>query len=254
MDLTRILKLGMAGDDVKKLQVALVAAGYNILADGKFGMTTRNAVVAVQIAGRDTTGKSLLPDGVVGQKTWSALFGWDRQHLEKVTGEFQNSLVEVALKYFQLGVTEDLDKNGLGKNTGKYINDWIKFCGLEPPQPWCAAAVCSWLDEARKSEKLNIDLPHTASAADLFEWFSESRVHTGKLISDIIPVKGDIGFIYFSTLGRIGHTFVIVDVPSADTVTTIEGNSNPGGSRDGYQVARRYRPMSQIYGVGRICI
>jgi hypothetical protein len=149
---------------------------------------------------------------------------------------------------------ENRDSTGHGLNTGTQVDAWIKFCGLEPPQPWCAAAVCSWMDEAKKASKLNIDLPATASAQGLKDWFSSHKMHKCLEGPDILPKAGDVGFIYFPTLQRIGHTFIIYYVTGPDTVATIEGNSNEAGGRDGIGVFQRFRPVGQLCAVGRICV
>lgn len=57
-----ILSKGSRGEDVKKLQNAL-----NLEADGIFGSNTQSKVIEFQIKNK------LLPDGVVGSKTWEVL-------------------------------------------------------------------------------------------------------------------------------------------------------------------------------------
>ena len=59
-----ILKVGSKGDDVKKLQAKL-----GLAADGTFGPGTEKAVKKWQID------HDLNPDGVVGDGTWSKMFG-----------------------------------------------------------------------------------------------------------------------------------------------------------------------------------
>lgn len=64
------LRPGDTGAEVKALQVALVKLGYSVGshgADGRFGGDTERAVKAFQSA------SSLLPDGVVGERTQAAL-------------------------------------------------------------------------------------------------------------------------------------------------------------------------------------
>jgi len=61
------LRLGSKGDDVVKLQQALVVAGATLKIDGDFGGKTDAAVRAFQGA------HGLTVDGVVGAATWSAL-------------------------------------------------------------------------------------------------------------------------------------------------------------------------------------
>ena len=66
----RILRKGMSGEDVKQLQEALIALGYDVGpdgADGQFGNNTRKAVVAFQ---KD---HGLDADGEVGPLTCEAL-------------------------------------------------------------------------------------------------------------------------------------------------------------------------------------
>lgn len=61
---TRTLKLGMTGDDVKAMQIAL-----GVPADGSFGPKTKSAVVAFQLS------KGLVADGVFGPASRIALAG-----------------------------------------------------------------------------------------------------------------------------------------------------------------------------------
>lgn len=71
-NLTRTLRKGYKGNDVKKLQTDLMALGYSVGrwgADGTFGEDTKTAVKSFQRA------KKLSADGVVGKDTAHAL-GW----------------------------------------------------------------------------------------------------------------------------------------------------------------------------------
>lgn len=64
----RTLKNGSRGDDVKELQKMLTEAGFSCgAADGVFGTNTKKAVIEYQKS------KGLTADGIVGEKTWSAL-------------------------------------------------------------------------------------------------------------------------------------------------------------------------------------
>jgi hypothetical protein len=67
--LTRILKKGATGEDVKELQKALNAVGYSLEVDGEFGPLTDAAVRAYQES------RNLEVDGQVGPQT-SAALGW----------------------------------------------------------------------------------------------------------------------------------------------------------------------------------
>lgn len=60
-------KIGSSGEMVRRIQEALAAAGFAMIADGIFGTKTDKAVRAFQQL------KKLTPDGIVGPKTLAAL-------------------------------------------------------------------------------------------------------------------------------------------------------------------------------------
>ncbi|MGJ5819191.1 peptidoglycan-binding domain-containing protein [Paludibaculum fermentans] len=62
-----VLDYGAAGTDVVQLQQHLNAAGAHLVADGKFGPKTEEAVMNFQRV------RGLTQDGIVGPKTWAAL-------------------------------------------------------------------------------------------------------------------------------------------------------------------------------------
>lgn len=62
-----LLRRGSRGDNVQTLQIALIAAGHTIIADGIFGKATEQAVRAFQARNR------LKIDGIAGPQTMAAL-------------------------------------------------------------------------------------------------------------------------------------------------------------------------------------
>ena len=67
------VQLGERSNAVTAVQQRLVANGLCVAVDGEFGPMTRRAVVAFQRA------HGLVPDGVVGRRTWGALVAYGRQ-------------------------------------------------------------------------------------------------------------------------------------------------------------------------------
>ena len=62
-----MLQFGNSGVSVRVLQKLLLSSGYGIGVDGFFGAVTETAVKAFQ------SQRSLVADGIVGQKTWAEL-------------------------------------------------------------------------------------------------------------------------------------------------------------------------------------
>ena len=72
----KTIRKGNMGALVKELQTILSKLGYDLGicgVDGDFGIATQNAVKEFQRTHKDENGKALVVDGVVGQKTWTAL-------------------------------------------------------------------------------------------------------------------------------------------------------------------------------------
>ena len=70
------LRKGSSGKYVVELQKDLISLGYNVGntgADGKYGEKTEKAVKEFQKDHEDTDGRALKIDGIVGEKTWTAL-------------------------------------------------------------------------------------------------------------------------------------------------------------------------------------
>merc|ERR1711879_917997 len=65
---SRMLAMNSYGEDVKALQAALKALGYDLAVDGIFGSNTEAALKTFQ------TAKGLMADGIYGPKTGAALF------------------------------------------------------------------------------------------------------------------------------------------------------------------------------------
>jgi len=76
------LSIGSSGEEVKKLQQALINAGYSVGstgADGKYGSNTQAAVKAYQKA------NGLSVDGIAGNQTQSSLYGSGTQQTQATT-------------------------------------------------------------------------------------------------------------------------------------------------------------------------
>lgn len=131
-----------------------------------------------------------------------------------------------------------------GTNCGKRVNEYKAATWLDPTKgwPWCAAFVCWVVREAMGEGMWTFDRPRTAGAWDMENWSLKQdnstwtkKPHRG----DILP--GDIVVFTFSHIG------IAVSRPDrSGYVTTVEGNTDGQGSREGGAVLRKRRHASKI--------
>jgi len=128
--------------------------------------------------------------------------------------------------------------------TGGHWNNDTKYAdevpGLEwaDRQPWCATFV-SWVALRSGAAAL---YPRTASCDLGAAWFKDRGE-----FSDTPRGPGDQ--VFFGTPRDLVHTGLVVSF-DADTITTIEGNTNDSGSREGDGVYRKVRRRRDAYVVG----
>jgi peptidoglycan hydrolase-like protein with peptidoglycan-binding domain len=113
-----VIKYGDKGSDVKEIQNLLIAAGYEIVADGDFGEETLKAVKSFQNA------YGITVDGIIGEKTLTALKAVQSVKTVVVTGGTVNVRKGAGTKYSSVGTV----KKG---NEFKYLatasNGWYKI-------------------------------------------------------------------------------------------------------------------------------
>ena len=121
-------------------------------------------------------------------------------------------------------------------NAGQAVEAMLRLCGLDKGYPWCAAMV-AWVGRAAYGKAW--PLPLTAGCAAL----GEAAKAKGILVKT--PLPGDVFLVWFPKLGRFGHTGFVTEVIELANgickLRCIEGNTNDGGSRDGWGVFERDR-------------
>jgi hypothetical protein len=147
------------------------------------------------------------------------------------------------LARFELG-TEEVN----GTNCGPRVNEYKAATNLPPKESWswCAAFVCWLVREAMKAngikESDTFKRPRTAGAWDLENW----SIAQGSETNTKKPHRGDIqaGDIVIFKFSHIG---IAESAPDKNgEVTTIEGNTDGAGSREGGAVLRKKRRVDQI--------
>jgi len=116
-----------------------------------------------------------------------------------------------------------------GKNDGKRVEEYLAAVNLKKGDPYCAAFV-SWV-----FKQAGYGLPRTGWAPFLFP--------TSRLAKAAVP--GNVFGIYFPTMKRIAHCGLVVGSRS-DWITTVEGNTDASGGREGGGVYQRLRHKKSI--------
>lgn len=129
-----------------------------------------------------------------------------------------------------------------GSNSGPDVDVYLRSVGLGPGYPWCMAFVYYCVNKAAK--QLGITNPLLKTGSVLTQWNETTlRKLTNRDTGVLKP--GDIFIMDFG--GGNGHTGFVISV-NGSVVNTIEGNTNADGSREGYEVAKRERPLSSFKG------
>ena len=153
-----------------------------------------------------------------------------------------NSKEQILYNYIKLA-KEQIGVREVGSsNSGIKVNQYISTgsCGqISCCQPWCMFVMNWILVQVCKAHKIKYPW--------LCNGYTPYAVNTGTELG--ITIKnpklsevqvGDWGFIYSSARDNANHIFLII-AKGKNGVTTLEGNTNPGGSRDGYGFFQRYR-------------
>lgn len=117
-------------------------------------------------------------------------------------------------------------------NWGQAVQRFLVAVGWKKPQPWCAAYV-SYVGSRALGAAW--PLPLTAGCATLGD------AAEAKQLLQHTPARGDVFLLKSPSLGRFAHTGFIVAVNADGSCVTLEGNTNDGGSRDGWGVFQRTR-------------
>ncbi|WP_316788779.1 peptidoglycan-binding protein [Pedobacter frigoris] len=152
------------------------------------------------------------------------------------------TIIGIARK--EIGVVERT-----GRNDGERIAEYLAYCNIKSPAPYCAAWV-SWV-----FGQAGYSLPRTAWSPALFP---KGRVLVSSLAKAISPRGGErnrehryggqglVYGIWFTKLNRIGHCGIVESL-KGDWINGIEANTNVQGSREGDGVWRRIRHRRTIH-------
>ncbi|MBM3726669.1 MAG: CHAP domain-containing protein [Acidobacteria bacterium] len=244
-----VIRAGAANraQDVLAIQRRLNQLGCGpVPEDGVYGTPTVDGVSLFQARSVDRNGHALEVDGRVGPMTWESLFG---QAAVQAVTEAPSPLLKafLAVASAEVGVMEVPP----GSNRGPKVDEYIKSAGLDPSQgsfAWCACFVYWCCKQAAVQLGRANPAIRTAGVNELWRRANSSgiKVVTGASAIDNpeLVLPGQV--FTFKTSATTGHTG-IVEAVHGGLLTTIEGNTNDGGSREGVGVFRRKaRKIGQI--------
>ena len=132
-----------------------------------------------------------------------------------------------------------------GSNAGVFVEACLRTIGLGKGYAWCAAFVYRCVSEAAKAIGVTHRLPRTGGVMKMWNTCPPDMKKTKT--AAILP-----GYLGVMNYGKgLGHIFFVVKV-EGDTIHTIEGNTDAGGSRTGGMVCARTRSLSDKKIVGFI--
>lgn len=150
---------------------------------------------------------------------------------KKIT--IRDSLEKVFLSY--VGVRERT-----GHNDGKEVEMFLKSVGLKKGYSWCSAFVSYCFKQVGINTTITAWSPTAENKADIV--YKKNKFYRE-------PLSGDVGTLYYQSLGRIGHTFFYYKRHNEKMYKSVEGNTNGEGSRNGDGVYIKYRSFRGTYSI-----
>lgn len=138
----------------------------------------------------------------------------------------------------QIGQEEVPRGSNWGTKEKPAVIDYLKSVGIPFPASWCMAFVYWCVLQAKPVNQL----VKTGGVMKQWNEINPAYKHT-------YPLPGDIFIMDFGN--GLGHTGFVESVLGGN-MTTIEGNTNDTGSREGYEVCRRIRKITSCKGFIRI--
>jgi CHAP domain len=252
----RIIKAGERNGAIvmalkARLNEALGLTGDQRLAEDNpnFGPKMTQVVKLFQARSVDSQGVPLKTDGEVGSVAWEVLFGADSV---PAATEASGELLREALAQAQAEEAAQVMEVRPPANRGPRVDEYQVRTGLKLRAgaegfAWCACFVYFCFDEAAK--KLGRKNPVIKTAGCHDHWNRAREAGIPQVSGTRATNKPELvrpGMVFIMDFGGgKGHTG-IVEAVHGGFITTLEGNSNNQGSRDGVGVFRLTRKINTI--------
>jgi hypothetical protein len=212
--------------------------------NGSFGPKTKQVVKLFQARNVDTSGRPLKIDGEVGSLTWATLFGSDAVATATTSASELLSAALLIAAGEEARKVREIPKNS---NRGPDVEMYLQSTGTPPGHPWCCAFVYWCFGSAAQKHDRKNPMVRTAGCLDHWDRAKArgaSRVLKHHAVDDPALVRP--GMVFIMDWGRgAGHTG-FVERTMGGLITTIEGNTDASGTREGGGVYRLTRKVVDI--------
>lgn len=225
---------GETEQTTKEIQEWLCLNGIELECDGDYGPVTQSAVRRFQRL------HGFEENGIVSPNVFECLMMPIRNALGSINPEghtFGSMTVAVAEQHLK-NRPRELENRNLGP--------WVRLycCGNDGSNwAWCAGFATFIIAQAAKNMGCRPPLKSTVSCDNL----AHQAMGKGLLLKGL-EAKGNVRpgdvFLNWSRPGDWNHTGVVLAV-DGDVVTTAEGNTNAGGSRNGTRAMKRLRGFNE---------
>jgi len=233
--------------DATKIQDWLRLNDFTLDSDGDFGPGTESAVKAYQ------TKNSMAATGVVDAVTWNSLCAplYTALSYKPGANSFGEAVVQIAKDHLRLNAKE------LDANRGPWVRTYCK--GPDGSQwAWCQGFASTIWEQASETRgvpsPIDLDIYDEATGRKLWCLFVPTMVNQAKKQKKFVsgqaaamnPLTVVPGSQFFVRGGQYGYTHVgiVVSMRNDGSFTTIEGNTNSGGSANGDGVYARTRSIA----------
>jgi hypothetical protein len=222
------------GEVVRHVQEWLTFHGLGLKIDGEFGPATEMAVAAFQ------TRHMIAATGSVDEETFDTMISPLDSALRPIDGS--GVLSQDAPRYAEQHLAQHPREIG-GQNCGPWVR--LYMSGAEGFDfPWCAGFACFVLEQASGGKPLPF-VPSVSCDEIGIHAKDRGLFRTGGPDSKTEQLKTGSLFLVRRPEGGWHHTGIVVGM-APGAVTTIEGNTNDSGSREGFEVCKRVRATTTL--------
>lgn len=230
---------GASGDSVRRLQEWLTFHGFGTPIDGAFGTATERSLAEFQKKSAIATSAQLNP------ATWEALTRPMLRAIAAPNVTASTTMPELTLDTARRHLAEKPVEIG-GDNRGPWVRLYMN--GHEGTDwKWCAGFVSFVVQQAASA----LSLPPPIAGSFSCDRLASRAETSGRLIRGEELASGAVGwpvlspcaiFLVRRTADDWTHTGFAFE-GSNDTFSSIEGNTNDGGSANGFALLRRTRGL-----------